>query len=581
MVIYPVSNILGPENLIVPTLNALVPNEVNYKVLLLQPKGEVEGSAEGVWNRNRDLSRNQYARYLEDARATQSDLVITPEYSMPWDVLTDAIKGGGGPTLGKLWVLGCESIKYSQLDSLKQSLGPYATVLYELLEVDPRRFLDPLVYVFMTADGNGRPRTVLLVQFKTHPMGDNDHFEINGLQRGTNIYQFGSNGQSVRLVSLICSDVFAFLDEHALEVYDRGLIVHIQLNPKPRQEIYRQYRDRLMRCEGYETELICLNWAENVHEWCGVVDKPWQNIAGSAWYLRPDKFDKRDEMLCHNHKRGLYYTWLKSLRSHALFFNYQPATYLIEATKVAHIGVPTAVSRRRGPLLTGTSVWDDVTAAWVEQGAADDGFSALAGESGRAEQELKRIAADNPIAAERVLALCAGEIGQAEDWHNVGKLDSCIIDASEIICRITFCQDTDEKATKFRVARLKRCGNLWNILKTNVQLPAALSDFMAGFRFEWSPHCPHQNALSHSGKRATVIYMGEESSIAHTEEIFKKAAEYLRRGISNPDDRHNAQQRLAVWYRDDDQQIQQYSPDRFIRFDDSGNTSELDIRREK
>ena len=32
--------------------------------------------------------------------------------------------------------------------------------------------------------GGGAARIVILVQFKTYPMGDNDHFEINGLQRG-------------------------------------------------------------------------------------------------------------------------------------------------------------------------------------------------------------------------------------------------------------------------------------------------------------------------------------------------------------------------------------------------------------
>ena len=55
------------------------------------------------------------------------------------------------------------------------------------------------------------------------------------------------------------------MDNHAKELYDRTLMIHIQLNPKPRQEQYRQYRTRLMHYGGDETELICLNWAKDWH----------------------------------------------------------------------------------------------------------------------------------------------------------------------------------------------------------------------------------------------------------------------------------------------------------------------------
>ena len=67
---------------------------------------------------------------------------------MPWQVISYAIKAGRTPLSGKLWALGCESIKYSELDGLKAELSSYATVLYEHLDPDPECFLDPLAYVF-------------------------------------------------------------------------------------------------------------------------------------------------------------------------------------------------------------------------------------------------------------------------------------------------------------------------------------------------------------------------------------------------------------------------------------------------
>lgn len=583
MVIEPVSNILASEGLGSPTLNALVPNESNYTVLLMQPHGKIEASVAGVGNKDRDLAQLQYGKFLEEARQSQADLVVTPEYSMPWETLVKAIKDGNVPGPGKLWAIGCESIRFGELEAHKQDLAPFAKMLYEPLQAIPARFTDPLAYVFLAPqiNGNGAASIVVLVQFKTGPMGDPDHFEVNGLQCGTCIYQFGGAGQSLKLVSLICSDVFNFLDADATAVYDRALVIHIQLNPKPRHVEYRRYRDRLLRFQGDQTEIICLNWARDVEEFCGVETKLWKNISGTAWYLKPDKFDERDATLCANHRRGLYYTWLQPLFTHALFFNYTPATYLLQATKVAHIGVPAAISRRRGPQLTKASVWDGDAMAWVEQVGADDGFNALVDESGQAKDELKRIAEDNPFAVERILALCAGEIGHYEDWHSVRKIDSCIIDESEVICRITFCQDTDDQASKFRIARLKRCGNLWNVLKTNDLLPASLADLSDEFQLDWSPVSPHQNVLSASGKRATVIYMGEESGIAQAESIFKYAAAFLQRGFADHNESHNARQRLAVWYRGDQGGIELYGRERFISYTSPGDATEFDIGREQ
>ena len=116
------------------------------------------------------------------------------------------------------------------------------------------------------------------------------------------------------------------------------------------------------------------------------------NIAGSAWYLRPNRFDHRDNTLCSNHRLGLYYTWLEETRVHALFFNYQPAVFLVIASKVAHLGVLAPTSYRRGPQLTKTFVWGAEKSVWVEQAAVEDGFSTIVGESGRAKDDIKRIA---------------------------------------------------------------------------------------------------------------------------------------------------------------------------------------------
>ena len=458
MEIKQVSDVLNAVGLTIPTLIGLIPNVENYKVVLFQPKGEIDASAAGVKNRDGQSAQTQFAAFLDLAVAREVDLAVTPEYSMPWKVLVTAIKNGISPTSGKLWALGCESISYDALEHLKAELADKVLVLFEALKADPTKFVDPLAYVFR-AQSVGEDKTekiVVLVQFKTTPMADNDHLELKHLQRGTRVYQFGNHGSN-RLISFICSDVFGFTDGHAAAVYDRTLVIHIQLNPKPRETQYRQYREKLLGLSRDETELICLNWASDVSEWAGDKKTDWRNISGTAWYLRPDKFDSRDETLCANHKRGLYYTWLKTLRFHSLFFNYKPCIFFLDTSKVAHQAVPAVVSRRRGPQLTATFVWDFTNSSWAERASADDGFAAFLAEAGDAKVHVETVSADNPLRTERLLALSAGQIGSTDDWHSPGNLDSFAIDASEVIRRMTFCQDTDDGASKFRVSRLKRC----------------------------------------------------------------------------------------------------------------------------
>jgi hypothetical protein len=412
MQITAVADAIASEGVGAPVLNALVANESDYTVLVMQPHGEIEGSAAGVRNRDRGLAGHQFGAFLEMVREHQPDLAITPEYSMPWQTLLGALRGGTVPAQGKLWAFGCESITYRELEALKSELAPDVSVIYEPLQADAVRFMDPLAYIFVapSRQENAAPKTVMLVQFKTYPMGDNDHFEINGLQRGTRIYQFGGSEHPLKLVSLICSDALDFLDEQAVAVYDRALILHIQLSQNPRNVAFRQYRDRLLRYSGDATEILCLNWAKDVVIWCDGQSTGWHNIAASAWYVKLQNYDDRDETLLTNHRRGLYYTWFEQWRTHSLFFNFEPAVYLLVASKVAHIGVPAPMSRRRGPQLTKTYAWNPDNGTWVEQASVNDGFSSVVSESGNAMAEVVRIASANPFEVERVLALAGGAV---------------------------------------------------------------------------------------------------------------------------------------------------------------------------
>ena len=541
-----------------PILNVLVADTYNYSIHLLQPQARIEATQAEIRNRDGDLASAQFGDFLEKAFTSGADLVMTPEYSIPWSVLRDVISGADrGPAIGKLWVLGCESIKYSELQRFRDEISEHSTVIFEEMNPNDCRFVDPLAYVFRTTESRGdeRHKLVVLVQFKTHPMADDHDFEKNRLQLGSDIYQFGSYGAGISLSSFICSDAFAVTDNIAQQVYDRSLILHIQLNPEPRHQRFLECRAKLLGFAGDNTEIICLNWARGVEFWIDDELNQWENIAGSAWYGKMREFDSSDTTLSQNHRRGLYYTRLNHHRAHALFFNFNPSVYCLTASKVARLGVPGPVGRRRGPQLDAVLNGDSDGQTWANIANSDDGFLDIVNNCGGAADQVSAVFNACPVVCERLLALCAGNADVKLDWFHPAKLDSFSIGQSELINRITFCQDSAVDATQFRVRRLSRCAQLWAILHTPEELPEVLKANANGFVLDWTNAAPHQNLLYGGGERATAMYLGEDSNETTIKRKYKNARERIRLSMDEEAADH-AKLRVVLWYRDTDGMVQ-------------------------
>jgi hypothetical protein len=407
-------------------------------------------------------------------------------------------------------------------------------------------------------------------------MGDDDHFEINGMIRGTRLFQFGGTDSQLRLITLICSDAFAFSEESARRLHDRTLVVHIQLNRNPRHHLFRLYRTHLFMNAGRQTEVIALNWARDIEADLGDGHRCWNNVSGSGWYLRPERFDERETTLQNNHRLGLYYTWLKGDQCHALFFSYDAAMFLVTATKVAHIGVSGPISRSMGPKMVAMYQWNQNCDEWAET-EANDRFSDVAGDAGTAEADLVSLAKTEPLAVERIVAICAGDPVMNEQWYATDQLDSMTIDTSEIVKRVTCCHDASDVATRFRRARLRACQRTTRLLQG--PLPPALIDFEGGFKFAWQPSQPHCNAVSEGGRPATVIALDDNHNADDADRGKTIVAELLMRHAASPDDAREASQRLHVWFREDDGQDTLCRPHEFSQIDQTGE-SPFDIARQ-
>ena len=322
-------------------LSALEPRPEPYFALLCQSHGTIHTSTTRIGNSDSQAVLPMYRAFLNDAVASQAQLAITPEYSVPWVLIREIIQGTPRPPKGSLWVLGCESLTPSELDTLQDAINGSAAVrlIHERLEPQQRAqtaFVDPLVFVFWAVDTAGADVLCLLVQFKTVASRDPDHAELQSLCLGTNVYKFTAHTGDVSLLTLICSDAFAFtnalVDEHCTNL----LLVHIQLNQRPAHIDYSAYRSRLFSiASNNKVEIICLNWAADV-----LLEESadtWNSIAGSAWYIAPHGIAPTDADVNRLHQGGMYYSVIGE-RWHSLYLNYAPHSVLLSKQPVFAAG---------------------------------------------------------------------------------------------------------------------------------------------------------------------------------------------------------------------------------------------------
>jgi hypothetical protein len=523
-----------PLKLVPPSLLALQASETLYTVLALQPQGRIQIDDNGIRNADAADVSEKIRRFFDLAleMPQMPDLLICPEYCVPWDVLLRLIESGAGPKPGKLWVLGCESLPLGQLQTYRERLGDRAVIIDEGetdAVITTQRYRNPLVYLFTTNSRlDEKQHLVMLVQYKTAPSGDQRNTEARGMLAGQDVYLFGTPPSEVRLMTLVCSDVFGLTDKEIKDYYDGLLLLHVQLNPNPRHTLYKQYRPRFFACGG-RTELFCLNWAAGIAivRADGGPDHAWNNIGGSAWYLRPTTFDCSDETIGTNHKQGFYYTWYKPLHVHALHLHYEPRVFHFVATKVFHHGVERPRSYLLGPRIQRTFHWSEANKEWAPSAKTEelpvDGFTELLAGAGTdvSLEDLATVYAGSPIDVERVLAIAAGEFGPSANWYEPQNIDSMQLCEDEVVRRITVTIDPD--ARSFRSLRISAARQIAALRSTAFTWPSEVGCLQQGFTFGWSKDSPTRNVTAADGTLATAIYLGAVGDPDQLERLDQRA----------------------------------------------------------
>lgn len=544
MEIVPVEQRLNREGLEPPRLNALQADDTLYTVLTHQPPGRIRIAPDSISHADSVEAMLRTAAFLRLAATAESqpDLVVSPEYSVPWEVLLEAVEQGIVPGEGKLWVLGCESLPLGGLDAVRRRLGELAVILDDDVYPGSRttqQYRNPLVYVFLTkCSVDNSTRLVLLVQYKTEPSGDPENTEATGMLPGVYVYAFGTLPREVRLITLICSDVFGFSQELIDQYYKGLLLLHIQLNNSPRHLLYKKYRQELFAAAG-ETELLCLNWADNVVsvDESGANEHPWKNICGSAWYLCSPETNLSDDAVSENHRYGIYYTRHEPIRVHALQFHYRPRVFLFQATKVFHYAIPKPRSMRTGPKALTTFVWAQDQNQWVEPRTPpehpDDGFCEQLNRvsaGGIELADLRNLYRTGPIAVERAMAIIAGQFGVPADWYTPARIDSMRLCEHEVVRRITVTQDPATEAVAFRDDRFALTGAVADLRASGYPWPSSVEALRKGFTFDWRPKFPNRNVVAEDGTRATVVNAG----LVVDPQVLDRLDQKVRKALAGP-----------------------------------------------
>jgi hypothetical protein len=547
-----VQEVLTDHMLWTPDLEMLRPTEKSYTCLLLQPSGPIFANNDRIGNLDTESAAVKSRNFLELAQAQGAHLAVTPEYYLPWSVLRNAIEDNVVPEADALWVLGCESITPDNLSAFKQEIDESCLVIYEPFDTLPANgvLLDPVVHLFCAKSEGDATRLVALVQFKTCPSRDNVFFEQGVLKRGTIIYRFRGVSGHLSTTTVICSDAFSLSNGLIGELIDRSTIIHIQLNPDPRNTAYRAYRKQTFETNSKfsDCHIVCLNWAQNIeqHGDAGVAHAHWNNIAGSTWYCPEDGCSLDDNIIVPNHKKGLFYTCLKQEHRHALLFHYDEAVFELRVPKLLTTGQE-LLANRNGPSAIRRYMWADHGDEWtVVNDQPDTGFEALLQTNPEAEVALTdTITNTDVLGIERILALSAGTISGMEHWYLANNIDSCQMEPDEVVLRITVAQDHCLKASDFRHHRLARFADLHHmVINTDTEdWPTQIKGINNHARLVWSNGNPHFNVMSDSGQPTLIVNLGESPPPDRLEDVPDMLCQLLRLagGIN--------EKRLCIVYR--------------------------------
>lgn len=260
-----VEDLFNDLKLQAPKFNVSNGNPHTFSLMRLQCNGTLLNNAYKGFFHKSDESYLLFYELILKAKSENTDILLTPEYSFPFQVLTNIIKEKLYPKVGQLWCLGCEGIEtdnFEKLIEIYEKEG-VTVIKYALEKAKMNNFIDTLIYLFV--DDSGKP--YILPQLKTTVSSDKDmECEEFGMSKGNVIFKFGK-GECNQLCSIICSDSLnlrLITIESLISGSENLILLHPQLNPKPRHHDFARLRNILYsNSECNNLIYITTNWSSD------------------------------------------------------------------------------------------------------------------------------------------------------------------------------------------------------------------------------------------------------------------------------------------------------------------------------
>lgn len=481
-----------------PKFDVIEPNAKDVRILLFQPRGTLDVSSTRFCCTDFSL-KEKYTKFFTLAKATNADLVITPEYSCPREVLVDSVNAGLLPSPGKLWVIGCQSIALQELTLLQNDLQTAKIVFDQsLTTATTGAYLNLVCLLFQSAGANSQP--VLVMQAKCYNMSVYPR-EIERIIHGSTVYVIKNDDNSIFLSTIICSDALNF-DIRNLPrfVHQPYIILHPQLNPDARHVRFSQYRRDAFGGGQDNKEIICLNWAEGT-EVRVEADKPVSILAPhSAFYSKWPALSLEDTKLDANHRNGLHFGKWKEVRAVVYSIDYDEHCFEIVTSKPSIGWDAPMTGARRGPICERTYSWDGND--WLAGRCNDDYLQASLKKYQL--HELSFFSGLSYLDLERFFCLSNGH-ASGREWHKPKNLIALDLDIDETSSRVTASRDPRNKTATTRFEGVK---TLQSILNNESVLKSEGKELLLGKSLGYETGNRDINLFSGNLPYGTAVYIG-------------------------------------------------------------------------
>lgn len=309
---------------LIPEFDACSEYSQTFSLMRLQCKGNIyydEINGPTISDKNHLLLCTETIKL---ARLAKSDILLTPEYSIPYSIIDEIIENKDGdlrPEQNKLWCLCCQACKIDEFRAMLNRWKTKGALLIEnaVNDIAVNSFVDVMLYVFCLKDNS----ICIVPQLKTHPMADGElKGEQNGMCLGKLIYKIGKDKPN-QLCTIICADSLnrrmiglsnIFQNEN-----ENIILLHPQLNVKPRHDAFADLRKDLFNySDGNSLVYITANWACNTNiinsntQETNSIKNPWSCI-----YIKDfseDWLNKQRELRKRNYVKGIRFGYLKKLK---------------------------------------------------------------------------------------------------------------------------------------------------------------------------------------------------------------------------------------------------------------------------